>query len=228
LDQAKVIAETSGILISASPYSSRRGFLERLRRTGGYESQEISCASALLKLGDRVLELGAGLGVVSAVLAKSGLPAAIRCYEANPELIEHIKQLYVLNGVDDKIDLRNAILLTEPGPSTVPFYVANRFAYSSLVKPDKMFSHEVQISTENFDAVLNSFSPDILIIDIEGGEKQFLEKADLTGIRGICIEFHPNVYGIDGMRSCKRLLRKYGFSPIEKVSTRTVWAAQRE
>lgn len=228
MEQEKIVAETAGIAIPASPYSLRRGFQRRLRQAGGYEADEIACAIALLRAGDRILELGAGLGVVSAALAKTGLAARVRSYEANPELIKHIERLYAVNDVVDRIELHNAIVLSSDGPATVPFYVASRFAYSSLVKPAKFFSREVRVPTKQFCDIVRDFRPNILVLDIEGGELDFLESADLTGIHGICIEFHPGVYDVSGMRACKRLLTRSGFSPMEGVSTRTVWAARRD
>lgn len=228
MEQDRIVAEVAGIAIPASPYSLRSGFQKRLRKTTGYEADEIACAIALLRSGDRILELGTGLGVVSAALAKTRLAARMRSYEANPELIRHIERLYAINEVEDRIELHNAIVLSCDGPATVPFYVASRFAYSSLVKPVKFFSREVRVPTESFGDIVRDFRPNILVLDIEGGELPFLESADLSGIHGICIEFHPGVYAVSGMRACKRILRKSGFSPVEGVSTRTVWAARRD
>jgi hypothetical protein len=65
-----------------------------------------------------------------------------------------------------------------------------------------------------------------MIIDIEGAELDFLEKADLSGIRGIVIEFHPKIYQVAGMRHCKSLLRAQGFDR-GPGSTVSVWAAVR-
>ncbi len=224
---AKIAAEMSGILVPVSPYTSRKGFLERLTQTSGYEADEINCAKALLRKGDRILEMGAGLGVVGACLARTGLPGAIRSYEANFSLLPHIKELYGINGVEDRIELRNAVVMVQPGPKQLPFYVSPRFAYSSLIKPVDVSSTEVMVNTEQFSDIVADFAPDLLVIDIEGGEMEFLKGADLSKIRGICIEWHPKLYGVEGMRKCKGILRKAGFEVVEPVSTRTVWAASR-
>ena len=91
---------------------------------------------ASLQPGDRVLELGAGLGIVGAVTAKNAGPAAVLSFEANPELIPHIRALHRTNGLEDLIELRNAVLVAGPDRSpTLPFNLHGSFLGSSLAKP---------------------------------------------------------------------------------------------
>lgn len=127
--QDETVAETSGICISASPYSLRGGFQERLSQTGSHEPNETARAIELLRLRDRVLEPGANLGVVSAALAKTGLPSSTLSYQANPDLFEHIDRQHVANELADLIELRNSLVVSNPEPAAVPFHVSDRFAY---------------------------------------------------------------------------------------------------
>ena len=76
--------------------------------------------------------------------------------------------------------------------------------------------------------MVEELKPTVLLCDIEGGELDLLEHADLSGIRAIVMEFHPEAYEVEGMRKCKRILTQAGFEKNEDVSTRKVWTCTRE
>ncbi|MEZ5716640.1 MAG: FkbM family methyltransferase [Paracoccaceae bacterium] len=163
-----------------------------------------------------MLELGAGLGIVGAVIARHARPAAQMAFEANPGLIPHIAALYALNRLKTRITLRNQVLLSSPDrPDHVDFHLRNSFLGSSLIADDRRQTRAVQIATAGFDALRESFAPTVLVMDIEGGELDFLEHADLSGLRAIVIEFHPDAYGMAGMRRCKQILRTAGFAKLD-------------
>jgi FkbM family methyltransferase len=194
-----------------------------------YEGQEIAGALALAREGDNILELGAGLGLVGAVLAKNRAPGRMISFEANPNLVPHIQALYRLNGLDDRIELRNQVLVSHSErPKTLPFHVHNSYLGSSLSGDAERARETVQVPTADFEALRRELHPDVIVMDIEGGELDILEHADLAGVRAIVIEFHPKAYEVAGMRQCKSILRRAGFAPVKDLSTRLVWAAERE
>lgn len=221
-----IAAECMGLRIPHSPFLTET----RIRRLeeGRYEGQEIQGALALVQPGDRVLDLGAGLGVVGAMTALHAAPDAVLSYEANPDLVPAIESLHRLNGLADRIELRNAVLWAGPDrPETVTFYRHGSFLGSSLTPNAPERARPVAVATEPFEAVRAAFRPTVLIADIEGAEAELLEHADLSGIRAVVIEFHPKLYGRAGMRRCKAILERNGFVKREDVSTRQVWAAER-
>lgn len=215
-----------GIEIPSSPY------LTELRRKrildGRYEAEEIAGALTVVRQGDRVLELGAGLGIVGAVVAANAKPQALLAFEANPDLIPHIRALHSQNGLEDRIEIRNQVLMSGRDlPETRSFHIRNSFLGSSLIDPENRPSRTVEVPTASFNEVLHTFRPDVLIMDIEGGELEFLAQAELHGIRAVVIELHPKVYGQDGMKACKERLRAMGFRKSEDLSTRVVWTCTR-
>ncbi|WP_417206638.1 FkbM family methyltransferase [Antarctobacter sp.] len=215
-----------GVAVPASPFLTET----RIRRMAEerYEGDEIAGALAVVRPGDRVLELGAGLGVVGAVVASNAAPEAVLSFEANPDLIPHIRALHALNGLQDRIELRNQVLMSAPDrPDTRTFYLRTSFLGSSLVDVDNRQTRPVEVPTASFDAVVEEFRPNVLIMDIEGGELEFLEHASLKGIRAVVIEFHPGVYGTEGAKTCKDRLRALGFRRNDDVSTRFVWTCSR-
>ncbi|MEO8530219.1 MAG: FkbM family methyltransferase, partial [Deltaproteobacteria bacterium] len=145
-----------------------------------------------------------------------------------PDLIEPIKQLYALNKLKSKIELRNQILLAGPDqPKAVSFTVHRNFLGSGMGAGKSWRSKVVEVPTTDYETLRKSFKPTVLIMDIEGAESEFFQHANLDGIRAIVVEFHPKVYGRDVMRACKQILTDAGFELLP-CSTRLVCAMTRK
>ncbi|WP_188525577.1 FkbM family methyltransferase [Sinisalibacter lacisalsi] len=215
-----------GVRVPHSPFLTETR-IARIREER-YEGDEIAGALTVVRRGDRVLELGAGLGIVGAVTARNAAPEAVLSFEANPELIPHIRELHRMNGLEDTVELRNQVLVSAmERPDTVTFHLHNSFLGSSLAENTSRKTRPVDVPTAEYRAVLEDFRPTVLIMDIEGGELDFLKHADLSGIRAVVVEFHPKVYGKEGMQACKRILRNAGFEKLDGPSTRLVWTCAR-
>ena len=226
MSQPEAAALCMGVRVPPSPFLTETR-IERIAQER-YEGDEIAGALAVVRPGDRVLEMGAGLGVVGAVTAKNARPAAVLSFEANPELIPHIRALHRENGLEDIIELRNAVLVSAPDrPATTPFHLHNSFLASSLIDPPGRDTQSVEVPTADFDATMRAFRPDVLLMAIEGGELEFLKHADLGGVRAVVLEFHPGVYGKAGMQACKSILKTAGFEKLDGPSTRLVWTCTR-
>ncbi len=216
------VAECHGVKVPDSPMMTPQR-AERIN-AAQYEGQEIAGALAVIKAGDKVLEMGAGLGLVGAIAAKNGQPSQVMSFEANPNLIEHIEALYKLNGVGGLITLRNEVLISAPdAPATMPFHVRNSYLGSSLIDTDRRATTQADVPTASYTQVHETFQPDVILMDIEGGELEFLRHASLEGVRAIVVEFHPEAYGKKGMRECKSILEAAGFTKVEGYCTRHVW-----
>lgn len=157
--------------------------------TGCYEVPVITALQTLLRPGDRMLEIGGGLGVVSALAARAMPDVTIESYEANPTLISAIDELHKRNGLRG-ITLHNRILIQGGGEGERAFHLHQSFAESSTASGDGK-ERAVSVLTEDFIAKLQSFRPHVLVIDIEGGEDELLSGADLAGLRAMVLELHP-------------------------------------
>ncbi|QFT59604.1 hypothetical protein FIU94_12290 [Sulfitobacter sp. THAF37] len=218
----KHVAECHGVKVPDSPMITP----ERAARINAarYEGQEIAGALEVIRPGDRVLEMGAGIGLVGAIAALNGAPEKVLSFEANPGLIQHINALYRLNKLQDRIEVRNEVLISAPNPPAhMSFHIRNSYLGSSLIDTDKRTTTQVEVPTARYDEVHRDFAPTVLLMDIEGGELEFLRHASLEGIRAIVIEFHPAAYGKEGMRECKSVLERAGFAKVPELCTRQVW-----
>lgn len=209
------------------PLGPHLGQGHRLRiQSGGYEGEEVAGVGVLIQPGDRVLECGAGIGLVGALTVVSGAAEAVLSFEGNPRLIEPIRALHALNGLQERMEVRHQILLAGPDqPASIRFNVRGNFLGSRLADSSER-GHMIEVATADYATVKAEFRPNVILMDIEGGELEFLKHADLSGIRGIIIEFHPQIYDVPGMRACKDILRGQGFEPMPG-SSRSVWAAAR-
>ncbi|MFK7834949.1 MAG: FkbM family methyltransferase [Sulfitobacter sp.] len=216
------VAECLGVKVPDSPMLNATR-IERIN-AARYEGQEIAGALSVVRAGDKVLELGAGIGIVGAVVAKNAKPKQVVSFEANPNLIEHIRALYKLNRLSTKIEVRNQVLLSAPdAPETMAFHIRNSFLGSSLIDTDTRATTRVDVPTASYAQIHEEYAPDVLLMDIEGGELDFLRHASLEGVRAIVIEFHPGAYGREGMMECKSILERAGFTKVPEHSTRQVW-----
>ncbi|MCX7560119.1 FkbM family methyltransferase [Sulfitobacter sp. F26204] len=221
------VAECYGIKVPDSPMLTP----DRIERINAkrYEAQEIAGALQVVRKGDNVLEMGTGIGLVGAIVAKNAKPEKLMSFEANPALIDHINALYDMNQLGGIIELRNQVLISAPDPAdTMALHVHNSFPGSSLIETGSPSNAPTDVPTAQYDTIQNDFSPDVLLIDSEGSELDFLRHAALDGVRALVIAFHPDVYGREGMLECKTIITRAGFSKLPDHCSRLVWTCVRD
>jgi FkbM family methyltransferase len=165
---------------------------------GLYEQIEATLVPTIVEPGDRIVELGGGIGYISAIAGKLGIAQSITVFEANPELIPIIKRNHELNGV--KAEVRNQVVLPKVTAPTVPFYLRKEFWGSSMEGESSPYQRIVDVETTSFGHVLKELAPTMLIVDIEGGELALFDDIPLTGIKKIYVELHQKVIGRVGMK----------------------------
>jgi len=157
---------------------------------GTYEGEELRVLKKVLTSSDRVLEIGAGIGFLSAFCAKLIGDNNVVAYEANPQMIQKIKETYTLNDINPTI--HNIILSDKDGE--VDFYLEPEFWASSMIKISDQ-SKLVKVKTKNINSAITTNKTNFLIIDIEGGEKSLIPLIDFSNITKLLIELHPNILG---------------------------------
>ena len=185
-----------GVKIAISSTRMSKRMLSVIRE-GYYERDEVSLLPPILQEGERIVELGGGLGYVSAVAALSKKVEQITVYEANPDLIPLIERTHELNGVKSKIV--NAVVMPTADKPSIPFYVREDFWASSLSPEPWGYDKIVDVPVVTFDEMLRETNPTMLIVDIEGGEVDLFNNVKLTGLRKIFMEVHQGVVGRAGM-----------------------------
>jgi len=154
-----------------------------------YEDKEIEIVAKRLASDDVVMEVGAGIGFLSAYCAKRIGSERVFAYEANPALMELIAATYRANGVAPAV--RNVLLAQ--GEGTREFHVEPEFWASSALQGSGSAT-TISVPQADLNSELRRVRPSFLIVDIEGGEIEFFELADLATVRKICVETHPGIH----------------------------------
>lgn len=187
-------------------------------RQGTYERKECEAVLRVARPGDRVLELGGGIGYMSTLLSVKAAVARVVSYEANPALIPYIRSVHAANGVTN-VDLRNALLSPAPG-DPVPFYIRRNFLASSMdpAVEKNAITQEVAIARHALAPVLEDLRPDVLVCDIEGAEADLLPAGDWSGLRAAVIELHPQWIGQAGVAAVFAAMTRAGLTYFPKAS----------
>lgn len=212
-----IVATYHGIRVPAAPHLGA-GMIAAMAE-GKYERHEVQLALAHVPKGARILEMGAGSGVVGAVVARHCQPAAMLSIEANPHLLPHIRALYRENGLDGVMAVEHGAVFSAPdAPQVVEFFVRGNFLGSGLTHPDKGTVTPVRVPVIPYADLTARHPHDVILMDIEGAELDFLRHADLSAVRLLIAEFHRGIYGREGMRECRRLLTAQGLAMDEDAS----------
>lgn len=216
--EATILATYHSIEVPEAPHFGP-GMIKSMNE-GRYEHREIQAGLAVIGPGARILEMGAGSGVVGAAIAKNCKAERVVSIEANPNLLPYISELYLRNNLADVIAVRHGVVLSEPNPpAAVDFFLRGNFLGSGLTvikNPEK--ARKVTVPTISYDALRAEFPHDVIVMDIEGAELEFLRHANLDGVHTIVSEMHRDIYGREGMKECRANLARSGFEMDGKNS----------
>jgi FkbM family methyltransferase len=175
--------------------------------TQEYEQAELAALRAVLTSDDIVMEIGTGLGFLSAWCARVVGSNRVFTFEANPALERPIRRLYELNHVSPHLEI---CVLAESAGSAV-LYPQREFWGSSLV-PGKGTSAGISVPARPFEEARVATQPTLLIVDIEGGELELMGHARFDGVNHVLIELHPDVIGEEGCETVVVALVEAGFA----------------
>lgn len=195
----------------------------RALRSGDYERREAEAVKAHVGPDDVVIELGAGMGYMSAFMAKNLRAKEVHAFEANPGLIPYIDAVYAANGITTA-KVTNAIL--GPRKGKAEFYARKNFLASSLEKEPKGMKSAVvaveKVDVLNVKTVFKEIRPSVLVCDIEGAEADLLPAADLSSLRVAVVELHPQWIGQAGVQAVFDAMHAAGLSYFPRSSDKKV------
>ncbi len=181
--------------------------------SGQFEKAEVEMADSIIQCGDRILDLGAGLGFVGIHAIKNLGAQSIVAVEANPGTYELLKDNYSRNKVSGEC-LHAA--------------ASNNDGFQSLIVTEDFWTDRLENSDNTKDVVKRevpalSFDTlfkmcgertEVLMIDIEGAEFHAVQSPIPKGIRAVIIEIHPDILSKNDVGSVTHWLVSQDFRLI--------------
>lgn len=174
-----------------------------------YEGTEVALASEWITGDDKVLELGSAVGFVALYCIKT---LGVRDYamvEANPGLVRVAARNIALNEVQPPPPLIHAAVTGENG--SADFHVTPDFWSSSTIRRTPQVD-TISVPAMTIPTIMAQlpFTPDTLIVDIEGGEAA-IPPEHFAPFRKVIIETHARVVGKAAIEALLGGLARLGF-----------------
>lgn len=190
-------------------------------KSGSYEAREAEALRKIIRPGERILELGGGLGFIASIAGKNPNTEAILVFEANPRLGPVISAALKANGVTNA-QIQSGVL-SKSKKGLANFYCRKDFWSSSLSpQKDDIDVEIVQVPVFKLHDIIRWFVPTLIICDIEGGEDDLFNRVRLPGVRQILIEMHQGVIGRQGMKRVFDNFSAAGFHYEQRYSCRSI------
>jgi FkbM family methyltransferase len=201
-----------------TPLISRATF--KFMTTGNYEAAERQLLAFMadggyIRRGDRVLEAGGGLGILSMNVADIVGDDAVVVFEAHPRTAAVLQANLTLNRHSIRIE-RKALVADDRGDVAFADAIdASGFGSSSTHRIDPAMP-TITVPAETLAAAIRRIDPTVLVIDVEGAEHDLLASvSDWGRLRSIHMEMHPDVLPAAKIDAMLRRLDGQGFRLVE-------------
>lgn len=175
-----------------------------------YEDTERNILLKILRPGSTVLEIGTGLGFIALLASRICGETNVVTYEANMKLKPLLRDNFRLNRL--RPTLRMKAMTVDGRP--LSFHQSDNIISSSSYDRN-LPGTKVEVRSHVFSEILTQVSPDVLIMDVEGGEDELLRVPEVAKAKHILVELHPHIIGEVKVEELKDILRSRGFLPGE-------------
>lgn len=188
-----------------------------------YEKGERTLTKKYLDTKDVIFELGGCLGIVSCISNRLlSEPTRHVVVEANPELIPWIAKNKMINNA--KFNIEQGLLSRS---SNGDFHIHKLIVSGSA---DLEGGRLVKVPVFPIEKLCEkySFTPTVLVMDIEGGEISFLNEnfewlKQQATVSKLIVEVHPFIVGQHAIDRFHDQLEELGFSKKDNIGTVEAW-----
>jgi hypothetical protein len=203
MPSSEPLAHPSGVVLPFDGPADAALIVPEVRnaiRAGTFSAEIIELLPRALRPDDRVLVIGAGLGVVSTLVAKSGLAERIIAVEANTALIPYLNRVHALNGVSE-VETINAVL-AEGKKGRVPFFARRDLRASSLLPHDRAWQQVMMVPFMDLGLILTEERITLVICEIPLASARLLAHGALDTVERVLIALGDEAetgWGNDGL-----------------------------
>jgi FkbM family methyltransferase len=167
--------------------------LAYLISVGDYVQHFLDAVDAYVQEGDRVLDIGAGLGV-SGVLAAQCSGQKVTLVEPNPSLQYVMHKNCELNKVE--ATLVQACLVAGQKMGTTEFFIAEEpWSSSIFAKDSSEAGKEENVPVKSVDDLVQESEANTLLVDIQGAELGIFDEATLDKVQKAVVAIHTPLIG---------------------------------
>jgi len=187
-------------------------------KKGEYEQDERHLITKALRPGLKVLEMGGSIGVLAQIIGeKVGPKGRVLSFEASERLVEISTEMW-----PPMPQLQRVKGFVFPVNNGENIFVGEFQTEGSELDGRGIWELRDGMPGNTWD--LRSirkefnFDPEILIVDIEGGESIFdaIPPDFPDNLQSVIMEFHPHIYGIDGQARLEEKIIECGFSLVDR------------
>ncbi|MFN3211015.1 MAG: FkbM family methyltransferase [Roseovarius sp.] len=161
--------------------------------SGSYEALEAHAAQMRVKPGMRVLELGAGVGYIASICAGLAGAANVVTVEANPAMLPVIRANLDRNGHTEARLIHGAVTGQVTGDE-IAFDPKKVFWAGRIADEEADAEKLVTVPMLPLSGLLQEHRPHLVIMDVEGAERNLFDAPWPAHVRAVMMELHPNQY----------------------------------
>lgn len=171
-----------------------------------YEKEERFAVQKTVQEHDRVLEIGAGMGVVTLQLLKRVKSEQVVALEANPRVFAILEKNMKDNGLSPKL-INKAVVNNSDGRA---FQFGDSFTSGSIHQRPGI-ENAVSISVMEINQLLNSDTFTTVVMDVEGAEIELVPSILGSSVDTLILELHPHIVGDQEISRLENSIYEAGF-----------------
>jgi FkbM family methyltransferase len=176
------------------PGKAMNADLRKALEDGTYEWNERLALTRHVTPEDRVLDIGAGAGFLSALAAQVVGPDNVVSVEASPVMQNVLRANLDENGARGSRLIHAAVVPDAHEGDTVSFSLREAFWASALASAAPKASNKVDVPAIRLGELLDEVQPSIVLMDVEGAEAELCAQPWPDSVRLLIMEIHTSRY----------------------------------
>lgn len=185
--------ELNGVVLCVPEEMLNARLADKLE-SAGYEADEAEAVQKRVRPGQRVLELGSGIGYIASLAARLCGAQNVVTVEANPAMLPVIRANLDRNGFAETTLIHGAVTGIDAQGEEVLFEQKPSFWAGKLAGEGTNPDMVVDVPMLRLPDLLSEYRPHVVIMDIEGAEAHLFERKWPRHVKSVMMELHPGQY----------------------------------